>query len=161
METDVILRAYARIGELTPLSFDCGQMCGKACCAPDEDGQGGMYLFPGEEGLFAGENWCHILPGSIPPILVCDAPCPREKRPLACRIFPATPYFSKGVWTVRMDARARAVCPLSSGGIRGLSRDFAYAARDAMRIIAADPQGESFLKWWQEREEEYRVSPLG
>ena len=52
MDRDVLLRAYAIIGDKTPMLTDCGLMCGAACCQPDEDGQGGMLLFPGEEGLY-------------------------------------------------------------------------------------------------------------
>lgn len=37
---------------ITPLRFDCGRLCGAACCAPDEEGDGGMLLFPGEEALY-------------------------------------------------------------------------------------------------------------
>ena len=42
MDKDTVLRARAMIGERTPLRSDCGQLCGAACCQPDEDGQGGM-----------------------------------------------------------------------------------------------------------------------
>ena len=49
MNCDAILRARALIGPLTPMITDCGALCGAACCQPDEDGQGGVYLFPGEE----------------------------------------------------------------------------------------------------------------
>ena len=85
MEKDTVLRARALIGERTPLRSDCGQLCGAACCQPDEDGQGGMYLFPGEEALLPGAG------GDFAPIYTCDGRCAREERPLACRIFPITP----------------------------------------------------------------------
>ena len=39
MQTETILRAYAAIGESTPLCSDCGALCAAACCLPDEDGQ--------------------------------------------------------------------------------------------------------------------------
>lgn len=156
MDKTRILQAYSLIGGQTPLEDDCGLRCGKACCVPDEDGQGGMYLFPGEEELYENETWCHILPDPVHPILVCDGPCPRDRRPLACRIFPATPVFSKGVWNIRMDARARAVCPLAQSGVRGLRRDFCLAVRGAVRLIAEDPEGEAFLQWWQSEEEAFR-----
>ena len=85
MEKDTVLRARALIGERTPLRSDCGQLCGAACCQADEDGQGGMYLFPGEEALLHGED------SDFAPIYTCDGTCARENRPLACRIFPLTP----------------------------------------------------------------------
>ena len=51
MQLDTILRAYAAIGERTPLCSDCGALCGAACCESDGDGQGGVDLLPGEESL--------------------------------------------------------------------------------------------------------------
>ena len=55
-----------------------------------------------------------------------------------------------------MDARARAMCPLAEHGIKGLNPDFVRAARDALRIIAEDPEGDQFLEKWYALEEEYR-----
>ena len=60
MHTDVIAHAYTLIGEKTPLMTDCGALCGAACCQPDEDGQGGVYLFPGEEALLADVRWGRV-----------------------------------------------------------------------------------------------------
>ena len=150
-----LLKAYETIGDLTPLDGDCGDICGKACCECDEDGQGGMLLFPGEEELCAGD-WCKITDSAEGRILTCLEPCPRDKRPLACRIFPLTPVFSKGNWTVRMDARARVMCPLVRSGVKGLNREFALAVRDALRLIASEPEGQKFLEDWQAAEEQYR-----
>ena len=48
---DSLLRAYDIIGEKTPLLTDCGALCGAACCRTDDDDQGGVFLFPGEEEL--------------------------------------------------------------------------------------------------------------
>ena len=43
-----------------------------------------------------------------------------------------------------------------SSGISGLDPDFVRAARDALRIIAEDPEGDAFLEKWHALEEEYR-----
>jgi len=51
MSPDILLNARSAIGELTPMLNDCGALCGAACCQPDEDGQGGVHLFPGEAAL--------------------------------------------------------------------------------------------------------------
>ena len=48
MNSEILDRAYAAIGDLTPMLTDCGALCGAACCQTDEDGQGGVHLFPGE-----------------------------------------------------------------------------------------------------------------
>ena len=154
-----VLKAYAVIGGLTPLKTDCGELCGRACCSPDEDGQGGMLLFPGEEELCAGD-WRTVEHTAAGELLSCTSPCPRDARPLACRIFPLTPVFSKGVWTVRMDARARVMCPLARSGVQGVDREFALAVRKALRLVASTPEGDEFLRRWQAAEDEFRKFSL-
>jgi hypothetical protein len=137
---------------------DCGALCGAACCQTDADGQGGVHLFPGEAARLKNCDWVtRIVPGSFAPMMLCEGVCDREKRPLGCRIFPLTPIRGKnGKWTVRMDARARAMCPLVSSGIGGLDPEFVAAVRDALRIVAEDPEGDAFLEKWHALEEEYR-----
>ena len=157
MDREILARARAAIGDRTPMLSDCGLLCGAACCRADADGQGGVYLFPGERALLQDCGWGKICPAPFAPMLVCDGACERELRPLACRIFPLTPVRGKsGRWTVRMDVRARAMCPLSDHGIRGLDPAFVRAARDALRIIAEDADGNAFLERWHALEEEYR-----
>ena len=157
MPTQALLRAYAILGDATPMQADCGLLCGAACCQPDADGQGGVHLFPGEEALLRDCAWGRIAPDAFAPMLVCDGPCERARRPLGCRIFPLTPVRGKsGRWTVRLDARARAMCPLVSSGIGGLDPAFVRAARDALRAVAEAEAGEAFLERWLALEEEYR-----
>ena len=150
MNEKTVAAARRLLGDLTPLAFDCGALCGAACCRPDEDGVGGMYLFPGEK--WAGK----VLDGDFASIAVCEGRCDRATRPLACMIFPLTPVFSDGVWKARMDARARAMCPLAASGVKGVQREFARAAVKAIRMIAQDPEGDAFLRAWQAKEEEFR-----
>ena len=158
MDRNILLKAYAAIGARTPMLTDCGALCGAVCCRADEDGQGGVHLFPGESAMLRDCDWVDaVKPGSFAPIMTCIGSCEREKRPLGCRIFPLTPVRGRsGRWTVRLDARARAMCPLVGSGIGGLDPEFVRAVRDALRIIAEDPEGEAFLEKWLRLEEEYR-----
>ena len=157
MNPDILICAREAIGERTPMLNDCGALCGAACCQTDADGQGGVFLFPGEEALLADCGWGRIVPDAFAPMLMCDGPCRREERPLGCRIFPLTPVRGKnGLWTVRMDARARAMCPLAAHGLSGLDPAFPRAVREALRIVAGDPEGDAFLERWLALEEEYR-----
>ena len=72
MDRDILLRAYAAIGDLTPMAFDCGGLCGAACCRKDADGQGGVHLFPGEAEMLEACDWVEqIAPGSFAPIMSC------------------------------------------------------------------------------------------
>ena len=159
MDASLILRAYATLGEHTPMCGDCGALCGAACCGVDEDGQGGVCLMPPEAEALQGISWGEIHHDAHmnAPMLMCTAMCERSLRPFLCRIFPLCPVIGKsGKWTVRMDARARAVCPLSGGGLNGLDPEFVRACAKAVRILAEDEQGEAFFARWAEIEAEFR-----
>ena len=159
MQLDTILRAYAAIGERTPLCSDCGALCGAACCESDGDGQGGVDLLPGEIELIGNAEWMETShdPRMDAEMIVCTAMCEREKRPFLCRVFPLSPVVGRdGRWTVRMDARARAMCPLTRGGVRGLDPQFVRGCVRAVRILAEEPDGTDFLARWAAIEEEFR-----
>lgn len=159
MRVETILRAYAAIGESTPLCSDCGALCGAACCETDGDGQGGVDLLPGEEGLIGHAEWMELAhdPYMDAGMIVCKSMCERGKRPFLCRIFPLCPVVGKdGRWTVRMDARARAMCPLTRGGVRGLDPEFVRGCVRAVRILAEEEDGADFLARWAAIEEEFR-----
>ena len=159
MQVETILRAYAAIGESTPLCSDCGALCGAACCETDGDGQGGVDLLPGEEGLIGHAEWMELAhdPYMDAGMIVCKSMCERGKRPFLCRIFPLCPVVGKdGRWTVRMDARARAMCPLTRGGVRGLDPEFVRGCVRAVRILAEEDDGADFLACWAAIEAEFR-----
>ncbi|MFZ5647030.1 MAG: hypothetical protein ACOY30_05355 [Bacillota bacterium] len=118
---------YQLTNNVTPLEDDCGLLCGSVCCRPDHKNSLGVYLFPGEESLFPGdEEWftreyhdpCeHGFPDNWKePVhfLKCCGPCDREKRPLACRFFPLAPHLlSDGTLLLTYEtARLPYRCPL-------------------------------------------------
>ena len=153
---EAMKRAREIIGTLTPLESDCGLLCEGACCQTDADGNGGVYLFPGEEE--SEFTWGNISEDAFGKMLNCESGCDREHRPFACRIFPLTPVQNaQGKWTVRMDARARMMCPLYRSGARGLNPAFTKAVILALREIAKTPEGNAFLMRWEELEKQYRL----
>ncbi len=159
MDGNRLLNAREALKDLTPMNWDCGRLCGKACCQPDEDGQGGVYLFPGEEGLTGGE-WSEVaearMNGRPVKMLTCEGSCERDRRPLGCMIFPLTPVVDDADRVdVRFDLRARAMCPLLRDGEGGLRQEFVLTAREALQEIAGDPEGIAFLRDWQALEEQY------
>ncbi len=110
---------YDFYGDTTPLPFDCGKLCGGACCESDENEETGMYLFPGEEELFKNNPDFKIIDsefiynGKAAKILICKGYCKRNLRPLSCRIFPVIPYIKNENFSLIFDPRAKSICPLS------------------------------------------------
>jgi len=157
-----VVAARSIMADAAPMNADCGIYCGKACCRPDEDGQGGMYLFPGEEELITYHTWARISDTAMPvsgrrvKLLACYAPCPREHRPLACMIFPLTPIIKDEKPDARIDARCMSFCPITRNGLIGLRKAFIEAARTVIELIAAEPEGRSFLMDWHAEEAHFR-----
>ncbi len=72
--------------------------------------------------------------------LVCEGRCPREHRPLMCRLFPLRIRVEVQNGQTRalpeLDPRAGAVCPLlPEGGLRAMSGDFIEAVRTAGKAL--------------------------
>lgn len=147
---EALSRARTILLNVTPLKADCGRACGGACCAPDEDGQGGMLLFPAEarfytplpEGFLITPDKSVVQDGLL---LTCSGTCARENRPLACRLFPLLPLERDGGMRVVRDGRAWAVCPLMDSGVRGLDEAFVAAVREAGALLYACPEHRRFL----------------
>lgn len=145
------LRALRQARELlrdaTPLRKDCGGVCGAACCQPDESGENGMLLYPYEEWFYrkpiAGFAF-HLADDDTlykgGKRLVCEGACPRDERPLACRLFPLRLRVlcdERGTRTrAELDARAWQVCPLCEDGVRGLNAAFVAACEQAGDAMA-------------------------
>lgn len=150
-------RARAALRTLTPLRTDCGACCGNACCRPDADGQGYVYLFPGEDVYYKEEKGdMRVLPGDFAPMLACPGACDRDNRPLGCRIFPLTPVpLLGGGYRAAIDRRALAMCPLARGAVRGLDPEFVDAVEQVFCALARDPEMDAFLRAWRALEKRY------
>ncbi len=145
MKKDIISRAKDVLLPYTPLSADCGLVCGKACCKGDEET--GMLLFPGEDTVFDvkeknGSRLC-----------VCEGKCDRSTRPISCIIFPFFPYITEeGKIKAKIDTRGINICPLISREEDVLfSRIFLRRVARAGRILAKDEECRKFL-WETSRE---------
>ena len=150
-ETHAVLAARELLENLTPLKTDCGRLCQGACCRGDE--ATGMLLFPGEEALYEGCAFARVVPtdfslgGTPAQLLVCDGRCDRKNRPLACRLFPLFLTFKPdGSPRLRLDRRARAVCPLTDYGMKALDPAFRQAARRAYDLLLEDETCAKYLK---------------
>ena len=162
----VYLQLYRLFDSLTPTKFDCGRLCRKACCKGDTSG---MYLFPGEKKVFdlLRPDWERIETSEFQyefggekkriPILFCNGKCDRYQRPLACRIFPLTPYLEDGKLRVIIDPRAKAVCPLSDDSIEmeDFDADFVKAVYKAFKILLSNKEFYAFMEVYSEYISEY------
>lgn len=127
---------YRLLDRVSPVDFDCGRLCGSACCTCD-NGEGedelGIYLLPGEEKLFTRhEDWLrwsvekaedYDFPESwhgnvffvrclTPPV------CERHMRPIQCRTYPLAPHIDED-GTLRLILSTFDVpyeCPLIEAG---------------------------------------------
>lgn len=162
----VYLQLYRLFDSLTPTDFDCGKLCGKACCRGDD---AGMYLFPGEKKVFdmLSCEWAKIENSDFTynhngkekpvPILFCNGSCDRYQRPLACRIFPLTPLLdADGTLKITIDPRAKAMCPLSRGtSVEDFPPNFVNAVYKTFRILLSNKEFCSFMKAYSEYIREY------
>lgn len=150
-------QARAILRDVTPLTMDCGRVCGGACCRSLPGEQTGMLLFPGEEAYYEGRPGYETLTTETDRLLVCSGHCERGERPLSCRLFPLLPVIRGEEIRVAMDARARAACPLAAQGVRGLSAAFVEAVRQAGRMLAADEAQRAFLARLTQEQDELRA----
>lgn len=155
-----ITRARDLLRTLTPLNSDCGRYCGGACCASDSEDEQGMLLFPGEERLYSDCEWAKVLPARFlglddARMLVCRGECPRDERPLACRLFPIAPRLIDGKCAARLDRRAFGVCPLTGYGIQALSGEFIRTCEQVFDLLCEDEDCLRYISAWSYLMDEY------
>ncbi len=134
---------------VTPLGTDCGKRCQAACCQPDTTGENGMLLFPFEDWFYRrpidGFPFRLIRDDSAQKggkRLVCQGHCPREHRPLACRLFPLrlqVTLAQEGALPTaapQVDPRSFALCPLPQDGrLSAFHPDFVQAVAQAGTLL--------------------------
>jgi hypothetical protein len=151
------LEAYRMFDRMHPLRFDCGRLCDKVCCRGNDE-EIGMYLFPGEELLHEKTGCLSIsetnfdMNGKKVLIAACNGDCDRELRPLACRIFPLAPFITpKDILLIKMDPRARALCPLTKeDNPFPIQPAFKSTVRRAFTLLIQDPEIKAFVKEFSE-----------
>lgn len=160
------LQLYRLFDDITPVSADCGGLCDKACCDGDD---GGMYLFPGEESVYKllSPDWMRIEKSDFTytfegkeknaGILFCNGRCDRFQRPLACRIFPLTPYIGKdNELRIITDPRAKSICPLAKAlNIDDYNPKFVRNVRSAFILLSKNREVYEFLREYSAYLDEY------
>ena len=115
-----------------------------------------MLLFPGEEELYRDQAGWRMLDTASGKLIICPGACDREKRPLACRMFPLLPVIRNGQVRAAVDQRARGVCPLARQGLRAMDPAFADAVREAGETLAAEEKQRRFLETLTMEQDELR-----
>lgn len=160
------LQIYRLFDDSTPLLEDCGKLCNKACCKGDDFG---MYLFPGEKKVFDMLNpeWARVELSDFEyeyenkmkktHILFCDGECDRFQRPIACRIFPLTPYLDKEKkLKVIVDPRAKSVCPMTFGtDISDFDKRFVKNVKRAFNVLSKNKEIYAFLDTYSRQLDDY------
>lgn len=152
-------KIYDLIDASSPLGFDCGRLCGAACCRVSPE-LPGMYLFPGEEALLGGQPGFYISDAELPGyggvrLLSCSGSCPRGLRPFSCRVFPLAPKVAGDAAKARLDPRGRPICPLCNQPLSALSGGFVKAAEAAFAELLAEPETAGFLRALSDSIDEY------
>ena len=133
-------KVFKTLKDYTPLTVDCGVLCNHACCKGDENT--GMILFPFEEttlNVKTTENGDRLV--------VCDGCCDRDKRPLACRIFPFFPTIDdRDKIFVELDYRATRLCPMIEHCDELLfDPKFLKAVKKVGKLLSKDDDCKEFL----------------
>ncbi len=150
---------YRFLDRVSPLSYDCGTLCGAVCCGKGDDSHWdeelGIYLLPGEDKvhdkkddwLFWSEesteeyDFPYSWKGKVYFVRCKNAPrCPREKRPIQCRTYPLSPHFpDEGhlvlIWNV---SELPYTCPLIRDKVK-LNPDFVKATYTVWKHLVRDP----------------------
>ncbi len=147
------IRLYKMLENVTPLSKDCGILCDKACCKEEADERTGMLLFPFEEYMLNNASFGQVEEYGVSygekqfKIFFCNEPCDRKLRPLACRIFPLTPYLKDGGLDLIMNPMAKKMCPLArSLKTEQLEEDFVLNVKKVMNNILKLKEGREYIE---------------
>lgn len=159
------LQLYRLFDQITPIPADCGALCDKACCKGDDCG---MFLFPGEASAYSllTPDWIRIENSNFTytyagvqknvKIAFCNGNCDRYQRPLACRIFPLTPYLDNGKLRIIRDPRAYAVCPLAKAlTLNDFDRNFVKNVRNAFVLLTKNAEFMAFLQEYSDYLEDF------
>ena len=147
---------YRLLNRVSPVPFDCGKICGSACCtAAYSDDELGIMLLPGEEKIHSKDaewlDWGTLstdefeFPASWQGkvnFVRCKTPphCPRELRPIQCRTFPLSPHINEAgeLTMIYNDTELPYCCPMIEDEAE-LDPDFVQATLTVWKHLIRDP----------------------
>lgn len=153
-----IQKIYERLDKVSPVDFDCGQLCGEVCCVYDEEDyrneELALYLLPGEELMYEDSDsfelyyidsseikYPHSWKDQIY-LVKCKTPpkCDRSIRPIQCRTFPLIPHLNKkGEFHLIFDeSEFPYKCPIVNNHIK-LNDDFVRTTYEVWSMLISNP----------------------
>ena len=89
---------------------------------------------------------------------MCQGYCDRYQRPLACRIFPLTPYLDKnGHMDIIVDPRAKGVCPMAKGiYLEDFDAVFIKNIKKAFSLLMKNKQFKAFMVEYSKYLDEFK-----
>ncbi|MGI6211281.1 MAG: hypothetical protein ACOYJJ_01725 [Anaerovoracaceae bacterium] len=171
---------YRLLDRVSPVPYDCGILCGSACCIPEDgasdsdDFDMGIYLLPGEEKVHDKKDpwliWTkeraedYEFPDSWrgPVYFVrcrSAADCRRPLRPIQCRTFPALPHLTEDgrLYLIKNDLELPYSCPLLEGGTELLDPRFLRATWTCWKHLIRDPLIRDLVRMDSEGRTELRI----
>ena len=147
---------YRLLDRVSPMPFDCGTICGAACCTVAKyDDSLGIMLLPGEDKVHDRKDdwltWEALITNEyeFPEswngkvwFVRCQTPpvCPRHLRPMQCRTFPLLPHLGEDgeLGLVYNDFDLPYACPMIEEEAE-LDARFIKATETAWRHLIRDP----------------------
>lgn len=148
---------YRLLNRVSPLNFDCGNLCGAICCTKEHpaDNEMGIYLLPGEDKIHdKKDGWLawseentedYDFPESWKGkvyFVQCKGPenCKRALRPMQCRTFPLAPHIDEDgeLTLVYNDMELPYRCPLIDDEMP-LDDRFVQATETVWKHLIRDP----------------------
>lgn len=161
-------KLYRLLENVTPLTEDCGRLCGSKCCTEWESGVG-VYLLPGEEQLLRDRAWCevvelppeeHPFPGVESYLMLCRGDCPRPQRPLFCRTFPLAAILEGDEIKMVFDDDGLMVCPLIKlGEVEQLNPEFISQVETVWKELLLVEPVRAYVENYTARRESEREQP--
>lgn len=152
---------YRLTDAVSPVPFDCGQICGAACCRAGEQAEApeevGIWLLPGEAALHrGGRSTLRIRTGADTDMEArgfcfaqCVDPdhCVRSLRPIQCRSFPLWPQIGRDGRLVLLwnEMELPYACPLLESRA-ALDGAFCRVMQEAWERLAAEPEIRRFVR---------------
>jgi hypothetical protein len=150
---NVIKSCYSQLRRVTPLNFDCGMLCNGKCCKGDN--KTGMIIFPGEEN-FIDSNMKIYQNEEGDTVAVCDGKCDRNKRPLACRIYPLFPLlkYCEDNKYIEVIFDYRADCPILNTDYE-INKSFIKAVKRVGKYLLLNNETKECFEKLSEVQKEY------